>query len=121
MVDDTMKRTLIGLCVGAVMAAGVQAAPLAHAYEPGCVSQFWLYNLRGTTRTICDGPRFPDGSWKRAREFFAPERYVPVTCSWGSYGGSCYGGYTLRELNILDVYPVTDATVLPDEPGWIPS
>lgn len=116
-----MRALLISVCASALMIGGVDVAPLAHADRPGCVSQFWMIRLRGTTRTICDGPRAADGSWKRAREFWAAERYVPVSCSWGSYGGSCYGGYTLPELSILDIYPVTDATVLPDEPGWIPS
>lgn len=110
------------LAIGAALtAAGVLVAPTAHA-TPGCVSQYWLYGGlfgRGTTRTICDGPIRPDGSWTRAREFYDPARYVPMTCSWGTYGGSCTGGYWLNEFDLVDSYVVTPDTVLPDEPGWI--
>jgi len=37
----------------------------------------------------------------------------------GTY--SCYGGYWVPELKVIDVYRVTDDTVLHDEPGWIQS
>lgn len=110
-----MRTILMVMATGA--ASLVLAAP-AQA-RPGCVSQYWLYEMRGTTRTICDGPRLADGSWNRAREFYSPARYVPMTCNWNSYGGYCSGGYNLPELEILTVYPVTDATVLGDEPGHI--
>ena len=106
--------------LGAVLAAAIlYAGPNARADGPGCVSQFWMYGLRASTRRLCDGPRLPDGSWNRSREFYAPATYVPMTCNWNSYGGYCTGGYTLPELSILTIYPVTDQTVLPDEPGWI--
>ncbi len=102
----------------ALAALGVTAgltAPVTQAYEPGCVEQFWMYGLRGTTRIICDGPIQGDGSWVRARGFFAPERYVPMSCS--RY--SCTGGYWLDEFDKRDTYIVTPQTVLPDEPGHV--
>lgn len=108
------------LLTAALAAGSVTVAADARAdYEPGCVSQFWMYGLRGTTRTLCDGPVRADGSWMRIRQFYAPRRYVPMTCNWGSYGGSCYGGYWLEEFDKRDTYPVTPDTVLPDEPGHI--
>lgn len=72
--------------------------------------------LRMTMRTICDGPLQADGSWVRRRLFYAPETYVPMSCS--RY--SCTGGYWLNEYVDLEEYPVNPGTVLPDEPGWIP-
>lgn len=110
------------LLVAGAVAASLATAPAAHAYNPGCVQQYWLYGGlwgRGTTRTICDGPIQPNGSWLRARQFYDGERYVPVSCSWGTYSGSCSGGYWLREFDKRDTYWVTPDTVLPDEPGHI--
>lgn len=109
------------VAAGALGLAGVGWATEAKAdYEPGCQSQFWMYQLRASTRTICDGPIFADGSWKRLRVFYAPRRYVPVTCNYTRYSGYCNGGYWLDELDVRDIYPVTPDTVLPDEPGHIP-
>lgn len=99
---------------GVILAAGP-----ARADVPGCVQQYWLYGLRGTTRTICDGPVRADGSWTRARSFYAPSYWAPVNCYSTRYSTSCTGGYPVAEFNKEDVYTVTDATVLPDEPGWI--
>lgn len=91
----------------------------------GCQTQsgFWLFH--GTQRDLCDGPRRGDGSWVRAREFYTPAHQVPLStyCSGGSYYSSCSttGGYWQpRTSNGVEVYPVTDGTVLGDEPGWIP-
>lgn len=84
-------------------------------YDPGCVRQYWLYGLRGTIRTICDGPINPDGGWMRLRNFHDDSRYIPLSC----YRYSCSGGYWLREFDKEDVYYVLPSNVLPDEPGHI--
>jgi hypothetical protein len=65
-----------------------------------------------------------DGSWLRARVIWTPAHEVPATCftTGGRYWArtSCSGGYWVDErINAREVYPVTVATVLPDEPGWI--
>lgn len=99
---------------GSVGIASSKAAPVGE----GCVSDFWMWNgLRSAERMICDGDRQADGSWTRARGFFDDEYYVPFNC--GRY--SCWGGYWVPELKVMTRYRVTDDTVLPDEPGWIPS
>lgn len=91
-----------------------------HPLPPNCVQQYWLYGLRGTTRTLCDGPIRADGSWERRRNFYADARYVPVTCSWNRWGGGCSGGYTLPVFDTgVESYIVTPATVLNDEPGHL--
>lgn len=94
--------------------APAQAGPIGQ----GCVEDFWMWRgVRSATRVICDSERRLDGSWERRRGFFDEEYYVPFSC--GRY--SCWGGYWVGDLEVIDRYPVTDATVLPDEPGWIPS
>ena len=113
-----LKR--ITLTLAAATTAATLFTPTAGAAPvgEGCVSDFWMYNgLRAASRMICDSDRAADGSWTRARGFFADEYYVPFRCS--RY--SCYGGYWVPELKVIDRYRVTDDTVLPDEPGWIPS
>lgn len=110
------------VAAAALAAAATITAPAAHALPPNCVQQPWLYGGligRWTVRTICDGPIRPDGSWDRAREFYADETYVPVRCSWSIYSGSCWGGYWLPVFDLFDRYSVTPDTVLPDEPGHI--
>jgi hypothetical protein len=82
----------------------------------GCETIHWGF-LGMQRRTICDGPRNPDGSWNRLRIIWTPAHYVPVSCT--RY--SCWGGYPVDEsLQAKENYPVTDGTVLPDEPGWLP-
>lgn len=96
------------------LAAPANAEPVGD----GCVSDFWMWRgLRPATRMICDGERAADGSWTRVRGFFDDRYYVPFSCS--RY--SCSGGYWVEELEVIERYPVTDATVLPDEPGYIES
>lgn len=100
----------------------VGVAPTATAEPtPGCVSQFWMYGLRASTRIICDAPLRPDGSWLRGRAFVAPRFYVPIVCTGGRYTTYCNGGYWQEALDIRETYNVTPDTVLPDEPGHIPS
>ena len=111
----TVLATILGTLV-----AGLFLAVHVKADTPGCVSQFWMVGLRATTRTICDGPIQADGSWRRAREFYAPA-FVAAGYS------NCYGyGYCsfmppreVAEYSRQEVYTVTVDTVLPDEPGHI--
>ncbi|HPE52978.1 MAG TPA: hypothetical protein PK852_02565 [Mesotoga prima] len=109
------------LIASAIVAAGMTVAPVTASAAPigeGCVSDFWMWQgLRTASRMICDGDRAADGSWERRRGFFDDPYYVPFRCS--RY--SCWGGYWVPELKVMESYRVTDDTVLPDEPGWIPS
>lgn len=94
-------------------------APRAHSSPEvpiGCQSVPWGL-LGSQTRTLCDGPIFPDGSWNRLRVVSWDERYIPLSC----YSFSCTGGYT-RAAGTSDkeMYKVTPDTVLQDEPGHIP-
>lgn len=118
----TIKRISMLVILGAAAVMGGTVVARADTLPNNCVQQYWLYGGllgRGTTRTICDGPIQADGSWTRLREFYDGERYVPVRCNFGTYGGSCYGGYWLNEFDKVDKYIVTADTVLPDEPGHI--
>ena len=113
-----MKRIVAVVAACAAVAAAVPAPAQANPIGEGCVEDFWMWRgLRSVTRVICDSERRADGSWERRRGFFDDEYYVPFSCS--RY--SCSGGYWVDELKVIDRYPVTDATVLGDEPGWIPS
>lgn len=115
-----MTRTFATLLAAAGLSALLLAAPEAKAAPvgEGCVSDFWMYNgLRASNRLICDSERRADGSWTRARGFFADPYWVPFRC--GRY--SCWGGYWMPELKVIDRYIVTDSTVLGDEPGHIAS
>jgi hypothetical protein len=126
--NTTRTRALLGaIALGGALAAGLTHPAPAHADTPGCVSQPWLYGGllgRWTSRIICDGPRRPDGSWTRAREFYAPAYVAPArsSCYGGYYSSSCtfYPAHVVPEFQIgPETYPVTDDTVLPDEPGYI--
>ncbi|TXH08022.1 MAG: hypothetical protein E6R04_11695 [Spirochaetes bacterium] len=103
-----------------LVATGIGLAPPASA-APGCVQQPWWYGSVGrmTTRTICDGPQQADGSWRRCREFYAAAYIAPGY--WISYGwsGSYYPPRAVPEFRAVECYPVTPATVLPDEPEWV--
>lgn len=101
--------------IALTLALGLMLPPPVSAVPNGCIQQPWLIVLRMTMRTICDGPLMGDGSWWRRRMFYAPETYVPISCS--RY--SCVGGYWLDEYVDVEEYIVTPATVLPDEPGWV--
>lgn len=122
-----MRRVVAACLVGSGVVLWGWAwaeVPAAHADPlPGnCVQQPWWRGeaFRVVTRTLCDGPILADGSWMRARNFYGAAFYVPVTCSWGSYGGSCTGGYWRPVFDTgVERYPVTPDTVLPDEPGHI--
>ena len=87
----------------------------------GCETIRWGF-LGAQRRTVCDTPRRPDGSWTRAREIWTPAGWVRGGCSFGSYYSSCSDGYYQpRGLVAYEEYPVTDGTVLSDEPGWLPT
>ena len=88
----------------------------------GCETIHWGF-LRSQLRSICDGPRRPDGSWDRMRVVWMPEHYVPYSCYWAtySYSYSCSGGYYVDTTIVAkEKYVVFDYNVLPDEPGWLP-
>lgn len=114
-----MKRPLIAAVTALTVLAPALSAPAQAApVGDGCVSDFWMWRgVRPAERMICDGSRAADGSWERRRGFFDDEYYVPVSCS--RY--SCYGGYWVPELEVIESYRVTDATVLPDEPPYLES
>ena len=121
----TVKRIYFTVAaVTAIVVGGILAgAPAKADYTPGCVSQPWLYGLRMTTRTICDGPINGDGGWLRARAFHADSFYSALVCTGGAgtYVTYCTGGTWQPALDKRETYPVTPDTVLPDEPGHIPS
>ncbi|AGT14066.1 hypothetical protein PAPYRUS_56 [Mycobacterium phage Papyrus] len=86
----------------------------------GCETIRWGF-LGSQRRTICDGPRRPDGSWERLRLIWTPAGYVPRYTYCGSYTCSSSGGYYREEtLQGKETYVVFDHNVLPDEPGWLP-
>ncbi|QNJ59269.1 membrane protein [Mycobacterium phage MrMiyagi] len=96
-----------------------QMARASADYNMGCERVRWGFLWSGY-RTICDGPKRPDGSWDRTRREWTPAGYVPVSC-YGYSFISCSGGYYRQEsTQRLETYPVTDATVLPNEPAWLP-
>ncbi len=122
-----IRRVVIaGAAVGVAIAlGGVASAGDAHA-APGCETVPWGF-LGSKNRTICDGPMQADGSWVRHRAIWWKAKQVPLTCnSWnaggysGGYGSStCIGGYVEPAGGTRESYLVTDATVLPDEPGYL--
>lgn len=109
------------ILVAALVAGGVVMAPPAGADTGGCVSQPWWYGSVGrmTTRTICDGPQQVDGSWRRCREFYAAAYTAPGYWTSYGWGGSYYPPRAVPEFRTVECYPVTPATVLPDEPEWV--
>ena len=121
-INKTIQRVSMLSILISTAAIGGAAIARADELPSNCVQQYWLYGGlfgRGTTRTICDGPVQADGSWTRIREFYDGRRYIPMRCSFGTYSGSCYGGYWLDEFDKIDKYVVTPDTILPDEPGHI--
>lgn len=103
-----------------IIPVGLANPPRAQA-DPGvgCQTVVWGF-LASQRRTLCDGPIFADGSWNRARVVWTPAHQVPINCYGGYWSTSCSGGYFVSErVNSSETYPVTPATVLPDEPGHI--
>lgn len=109
-----------GLIVAAFIIGQALTAPRAGAapLPANCQQQPWWRGeaFRLTTRTLCDGPIQADGSWTRARNFYANSYYVPWRCD--RYG--CTGDYWVPVFDTgVETYRVTPDTVLPDEPGHI--
>ncbi len=121
-----VRATAIALSLGVLaFSAALWVAGAAKADVPsGCQVDRGVWLFKGTTRTICDGEFRPDGSWLRAREFWTPAHYVPLStyCSGGAYYSSCStsGGYWQdRTSNGVETYVVFPSNVLPDEPGHL--
>ncbi|QXO13314.1 hypothetical protein SEA_TROOPER_37 [Mycobacterium phage Trooper] len=118
--------------VAAVAVAATILAPTAKAddsawpanYNIGCSFDRWGF-LGSQVRQVCDGPRRADGSWRRGRYIYVPEHRVPAksTCS-GTYSVTCtfYEAHDVEEKVIepMNFYEVTDDTIPPGEPGWLP-
>ena len=96
-------------------------APTANAeVQPGCQDDLWGF-LGSQTRSICDSPKAADGSWIRFRVVWVPAHNVPIRTSCSSYSCTTTGGYFQPEQVFEKVkYPVTDDTVVPGEPPWLP-
>lgn len=102
---------LVGLFVTSLAPAKADVP----GFGQGCETVHWGF-LGSQRRTVCDGEKRPDGSWLREREVWTPPGVVPGYCGYGS----CYGSYyRARSTVAYEQYPVTDATVLADEPGWL--
>lgn len=119
----TARRIVASTAAGAALLF-TGAAWAGHAKaDPGigCETIHWGF-LGGQRRTVCDTPRRADGSWTRAREVWVPAGYVPRSTYCGSYSCSSSGGYYRERGTVAyEQYPVTDDTVLPNEPGWLPT
>lgn len=115
----TVRRFFAGMSVGVVLVTGAGYATVPAKAAPGVGCETIRWGFLGTQRrTVCDTPRRPDGSWTRAREVWVPAGWVPGYCS--RY--SCTSGYYNAGGTVAyEEYPVTDDTVLPDEPGWLPT
>lgn len=117
------RRVLIGVAVGAALAAGTAIA-VADPVPFNCEQKLWWRGeaMRFVTRTICDGSIQVDGSWTRRRNFYGAPYWVPMTCSYSRYGGSCSGGYWRPEFDTgVEEYVVRPDNVLPDEPQHLPT
>lgn len=120
------RRILAGIASGAILAGtfAMWVAAPAKADPPGCHTQFWLIPFQSNTRTICDGPVQPDGSWLRAREFWSPAYTAPArsSCSGGYRYSSCTyspARFVPMRSQGIERYVVTPETVLADEPGHL--
>lgn len=114
---------LIALLLALVLAVGIPAT--SKAAPNGCETIRWGF-LGSERRTVCDGPVQPDGTWQRTRTFWTPAYRVPAQCS--TYGGLYYANTTCYPARLVserligtETYPVTNQTVLPDEPGHLPA
>jgi hypothetical protein len=116
-------KAKLAVALAAVAAAGLFSAPasVAAPVGRGCVTDFWMYHLRAAERIICDSERNADGSWTRARGFFADAYIRNGYSSCYRYGCTYYPSRYVPELEVIHPrYVVTDSTVPSGEPGWIP-
>jgi hypothetical protein len=113
------RRLALTVAISAIV--GSIWAPTANAdVKLGCEDIPWGF-LWTQTRSICDGPIQPDGSWVRFRMVWIPAHEVPTRTSCGTYSCSTSGGYWQNEQVFEKVkYPVRPETVVPGEPGWLP-
>jgi hypothetical protein len=111
----------IAAVTAATAVTALVCAPMANAdVQPGCQDDLWGF-LGSQTRSICDGPLMPDGSWTRFRMVWVPAHNVPIRTSCSSYSCTTSGGYFQPEQVFEKVkYPVTPDTVVAGEPGWLP-
>ena len=115
-----MKKLIVGALAAISIALGVAPPASAYGYDAGCETIRWGF-LGSQWRTVCDGPRRPDGSWERERRIWTPAGYVPRSTYCGTYSCSSSGGYYREESTMgYERYVVFDVNVLPDEPGWLP-
>jgi hypothetical protein len=118
---NRLTSWLAAAAIAGSMVGGIYTAVPAHA-NSGCQTVLWGF-LGSQRRTICDGPLRGDGSWMRERAIWTPAHTIPTTtsCSGSSYVTctSYGGGYVDTVITDDESYPVTDSTVLPDEPGHL--
>jgi hypothetical protein len=125
----TPSKTLAVSFLMAIGAAvGAPGVAVADQFGPNCVTENvpgGFLNLGTRTRTICDTPLRPDGSWGRTRTFWIPAHHVSAQsdCTSGSYSSHCT--YTEAHdvddtITQQDKYDVFPYNVLPDEPGHVP-
>lgn len=119
----TLRRLGFALAIAALVIVGIGYATAPAKADPGLGCETIRWGLFGAQRrTVCDTPRRPDGSWTRAREVWVPAGVVQGYCSFGRYYSSCSPSYYRERGTVAyEEYPVTDDTVLPDEPGWLPT
>lgn len=94
--------------------------PAADPDALGCISDAWwdAGTGRRLTRTLCDGPLQPDGSWQRCRSLYGPARWISGQDNQGNWPP----GFWVPEINTSKCDPVLPGAVLPsNEPWWIPS
>ncbi|MBB2992487.1 hypothetical protein FHR72_003988 [Mycolicibacterium iranicum] len=124
-----MKGVYTALTTAAAIASSVSIvglAPSANAQQNCFTDQVrrGIFGLQFLTRTMCDGPVLPDGSWMRHRLIGIPAHYrnASSSCTSGTYTSNCTyyeAGWVREQIYEEDFYPVRPETVLPDEPGHI--
>ena len=129
-----MRRAAHGAVLAAASALIALGAPAVGHADPGltpgpamgCETIHWgAFGM--DRRKVCDGPQQPDGSWQRTRTIWTPASSFATSCSEHNYTlgepntpVSCGRTYYPESISNQESYPVTPATVLPDEPGWLP-
>lgn len=112
-----MKNVRIALAT--VLTAVALAVPATSNAEPGMGCERINWGPFGWQyRTICDLPKRPDGSWMRARRVWTPAKTIAPYCNYYTCSGR---QYFAENTVAFETYPVTDQSILPDEPGWLPT